>query len=95
MRCKPGQMCRQIKAFLPENVGLVVETLHLDSAEDFGPEWICKPAWPCRGARVANGAVVSLDQASSRPVWIPDAWLEPILPPEQPETVTNEETAEA
>lgn len=26
---------------------------------------------------------------------IPDAWLEPILPPEQPETVTNEETAKA
>lgn len=95
MRCKPGQMCRIINATNKENIGGVVQVISLAPfffERGYGPEWEAKMAYPMRGVRTDNGA---LDVPPRGIGQIPDAWLEPILPPEQPETVTNEETAEA
>lgn len=95
LRCKPGQMCRIINAENKENIGGVVQIVSLAPfffERGYGPEWEAKAAYPMRAVRQETGFMGMPPDGIAQ---IPDAWLEPILPPEQPETVTNEETAEA
>ena len=87
LRCKPGDMARMIKAFFPENVGLIVEVVSADKdyGDGLGFSWLCKPAWPSRALNRDGRQVFDAVECE-----IPDAWLVPIRPPETPVTETRD-----
>lgn len=95
LRCKPGQMCRIIKATNPDNVGGIVQCLHLAPVflwREHGPEWAAKSAYPMRGVRQDTGMLAEPPDGIAE---IPDAWLEPIEPPATPEVEEPEEALTA
>jgi len=97
VNCKQGDVARLIKAAFPENVGLIVEVLCAVPPiywGEHGPEWVCKPAWPCAGEQVLCGLALSKDFNADE-IDIPDAWLRPIRPEADPVTTDCDVGVEA
>lgn len=94
MNVKPND--KAIVEGAPVNNGLIVEVLCSVPSiccGSYGPEWLCKPAWPCKGVCVLGGYVMR-EYFSAEEVDIPDAWLRPIRPEADPvESTTDEEVS--
>lgn len=88
MNCKPGDMAVIIRSLFEENVGNIVQVLrpavHPHSSGLFA--WEAKPTRPVRGIDIHG-----LPGWSNHISAIPDSWLSPIRPPEQPETTHKDE----
>ena len=88
MNCQKGDIARVVGADFQRDNGLIVEVVKLAPTHfwDNGPEWECKPCYPCVGSdyHFALGAV-SEETVSMKSVDIPDdAWLRPIRPDAEP-----------
>ncbi|MBR8228071.1 hypothetical protein KDX05_07065 [Burkholderia vietnamiensis] len=76
MNCKPGDLAIIVQAFLPENIGKIVEVLApLGDDCGCGFRWLVKTLSPARTISVIDFKTVFED---SEPAGIPDAWLRPV-----------------
>ena len=89
MNVKQGDIARVVGADFERDDGLIVEVIKLAPAHfwDDGPEWECKPCYPCIGHEYnVLLDTVGEEELSMDNTDIPDAWLRPIRPEADPVT---------
>lgn len=95
MNCRPGDLAYITNAYLPENIGRVVEVIKLagPNPDGHGPEWEVKISTRIRTVVLASRMIAS----PTNTVHVhPDAWLRPIngAPKEQGERTATPLSAE-